>query len=131
MGEDDFYAAISTFAGTYAPVNYALCQGQTFSLQQYTALYSLLGPDFGPSNNATVFTLPNLVAAVPVGVGESSTGTSTELGETGQAAAFSMSNGVPAAMAAGDTPTFPEFRATSTLGINYVICVNGYWPVHP
>jgi microcystin-dependent protein len=131
MGEDDFYGAISTFAGTYAPVNYALCQGQTFSLQQYTALYSLLGPIFGPSNNATTFTLPNLVAAVPVGVGQQSAGAYTELGETGEAAAFTLSNGVPAAMAAGDAPTVPQLEATPTLGMNYVVCVNGYWPVHP
>ncbi len=131
MGEDDFYAAISTFAGTYAPVNYALCQGQTFSVQQYTALYSLLGPYFGASDNGTTFTLPNLVAAVPLGAGQQSNGAYTELGETGQVAEFTLSNGIPAAMTAGDTPTIPTLQATATLGINYVVCVNGLWPVHP
>ena len=131
MGEDDFYAAIGTFAGTYAPLNYALCQGQTFSVQQYTALYTLLGPYFGPSNDATTFTLPNLVAAVPIGVGQQSDGAYTELGETGNAAAFTLSNGVPAAMAPGDTPTVPQVEATPTLGMNYVICLYGVWPSHP
>lgn len=131
MGEEDFLAAISSFAGTYAPANYALCLGQQFSVQQYTALYSLLGPTFGASSNYTTFNLPNLVAAVPVGVGQQSSGAYTALGETGQAAAFSLSNGAPAAMAAGDTPTMPQLEATPTLGINYVICVNGLWPSRP
>jgi microcystin-dependent protein len=131
MGEDDFYAAISPFAGSYAPVNYALCQGQQFSVQQYTALYSLLGWYYSANSNYSTFNLPNLVAAVPVGVGQQSSGAYTELGEAGQAASFSLSNGVPAAMAAGDAPTVPQFQATPTLGVNYVICVNGLWPVRP
>jgi microcystin-dependent protein len=131
MGEDDFYAAISTFAGTYAPVNYALCQGQAFSVQQYTALYSLLGPYFGDNDNVTTFTLPNLVAAVPVGTGQQANGAYTPLGETGQVAEFTLSNGIPAAMATGDTPTIPTLQATATLAINYVVCVNGLWPVRP
>ena len=131
MGEDDFAAAVSIVAGTYAPINYALCQGQTFSVQQYELLYSLLGPTFGATDNATTFTLPNLIAAVPVGTGQQSNGTYTELGETGRVAELTLSNGIPAAMTTGDTPTIPTFQATATLGVNYVVCVNGWYPNRP
>jgi microcystin-dependent protein len=51
-----------------APVGFALCQGQTLSVSQYTALYSLIGNIYGGS--ATTFLLPNLQAKVAVGQGQ-------------------------------------------------------------
>jgi len=133
MGEDDFLGAISTFGGRYAPVNYALCQGQQIATEQYAALYAQIGMYYqGAGNGATTFNLPNLSGGTTVGVGQQqTTGAFTELGETGQAAQVIFSNGPAAAFAAGDTPTMQTVTSVPTLGVNYVICVNGLWPEQP
>ncbi|KJR62083.1 hypothetical protein VY88_28645 [Azospirillum thiophilum] len=52
----------------WAPYNYQLCQGQTVTLQQYEALYSLMGTVFG-GNGSTNFNLPNLAGRAPIGTG--------------------------------------------------------------
>ncbi|WP_451988207.1 phage tail protein [Azospirillum endophyticum] len=52
----------------WAPNNYQLCQGQTLSIQQYMALYSLMATTFG-GNASTQFNLPNLQGRAPIGTG--------------------------------------------------------------
>lgn len=131
MGEEDFIAAVSVFAGTYAPVNYALCQGQTVQVQQYQALYALVGGLFSPGFNSATFSLPNLANAVPVGTGTAQNGTVQTVGEAGLAAQVAFSNGQPSAAADGTIPTLPIVAATQTLGLNYAICLIGNWPQHP
>ncbi|WP_247871818.1 tail fiber protein [Azospirillum sp. TSO35-2] len=54
----------------WAPLDYQRCAGQTLNLQQYAALYSLMGTRFG-GNGSTTFALPNLQGRVPVGTGVS------------------------------------------------------------
>lgn len=58
----------------WAPNNFQLCQGQTIPLQQYEALYSLMGTVFG-GNGSTTFMLPNLQGRAPVGTGHAPSGT--------------------------------------------------------
>ena len=43
----------------FAPRGFAFCNGQLLSISQYTALFSLLGTNFG-GNGQTTFGLPNL-----------------------------------------------------------------------
>lgn len=131
MGEEDFIAAISAFGGTYAPINYALCQGQTIAINQYQALYAQIGTIYQWSGNSQTFTLPNLVSGMPVGAGTQQMPGAVQLGAQGQSAHFALSNGMPAAMSAGDTPTVPSITASATLGVNYVICLIGIWPSRP
>jgi len=52
----------------WAPMNYQLCQGQLLTIQQYEALYSLMGTTFG-GNASTNFNLPNLQGRAPIGTG--------------------------------------------------------------
>lgn len=52
----------------WAPVNYAKCQGQTLTIQQYAALYSLTGVAFG-GNGSTNFNLPDLQGRAAIGTG--------------------------------------------------------------
>lgn len=54
-----FIGEIRMFAGTYAPAGWALCDGQILSIQQYTALFALLGTTYG-GNGTTTFGLPDL-----------------------------------------------------------------------
>ena len=66
---DAYMAEIRLFAGTFAPQNWMLCQGQTLAINQFTALFSILGTTYG-GNGTTTFMLPDLRGRVPVGMGQ-------------------------------------------------------------
>ena len=50
---------------SFAPRGWAFCAGQILSIQQYTALFSLLGTTYG-GNGTTTFALPDLRGRVPI-----------------------------------------------------------------
>lgn len=62
---DPFIGEIRVFAGNFAPQGWALCNGQLLSIQQNTALFSILGIAYG-GNGTTNFALPNLMGSAPV-----------------------------------------------------------------
>jgi microcystin-dependent protein len=62
---DQYLGEIRMFAGNFAPLGWALCNGQLLSIAQNTALFSLLGTFYG-GNGQTTFALPNLQSRVPV-----------------------------------------------------------------
>lgn len=64
-----FLASIILFAGNFAPIGWAFCNGQILSIAQNTALFSLLGTTFG-GNGQTTFALPDLRGRVPVHAGQ-------------------------------------------------------------
>ena len=53
------------FGFNFAPNGWALCNGQTLSISQYSALFALLGTTYG-GNGTTTFQLPNLQGQVPI-----------------------------------------------------------------
>ena len=55
---EPFVAEIRIFAGSFAPKGWALCNGQLLPISQNTALFSLLGTQYG-GNGTTNFALPN------------------------------------------------------------------------
>ena len=56
----DFYLAqIVLFAGSFAPKGWLPCNGQLLPINQYMALFSLLGVQYG-GDGSTNFALPNL-----------------------------------------------------------------------
>jgi len=63
---DPFIGEIKIWSFDWAPYGWALCQGQLLSIQQNTALFSLLGTQFG-GNGTTTFGLPDLRGRVPLG----------------------------------------------------------------
>ena len=63
-----FIGMIAIFPYTFAPKGWAFCQGQILSIAQNTALFSLLGTNFG-GNGTTTFGLPDLRGRAPIGVG--------------------------------------------------------------
>jgi microcystin-dependent protein len=66
---EPFLAEIKMFAGNFPPKNYAFANGQIMSISQNTALFSLIGTNFG-GNGTTNFALPNLIGQVPMGWGQ-------------------------------------------------------------
>jgi microcystin-dependent protein len=66
-----FTGEIRMFGFSYAPIDWAFCDGAQLTVQQNTALYSIIGQTYGGSGNTT-FNLPKLTGLVPVGTGQGS-----------------------------------------------------------
>jgi microcystin-dependent protein len=65
----------------WAPEGFLTCSGQQLQLQQYAALYAVLGSAYG-GDNVRYFNLPNLMGRVPIGAGTSLTsGTNFKLAQ--------------------------------------------------
>jgi microcystin-dependent protein len=79
---DPFVGEIRIFPFNFAPVGWALCQGQLMPISQNTALFSLIGPFYG-GNGTSNFALPNLQGNVPVCAGQGPGLTQRSIGETG------------------------------------------------
>ncbi|MCC2546268.1 tail fiber protein [Hymenobacter sp. BT175] len=65
---EPFIGEIRPFAFGYAPNDWMQCQGQLLSIRQYTALFSILGVQYG-GDGVNTFALPNLATRVAVGMG--------------------------------------------------------------
>ena len=64
-----FIGQISMGGFNFAPRNTALCNGQTLAINQFAALFSLLGTTYG-GNGVSTFQLPNLQGLLPVHMGQ-------------------------------------------------------------
>lgn len=62
---DQYLGEIRMFGGNFAPLGFALCNGQLLPVSQNTALFSLIGTYYG-GNGITTFALPDLRSRVPV-----------------------------------------------------------------
>jgi microcystin-dependent protein len=65
---DAFTGEIRLFAGNYVPQGWLACDGSLQSIQDYAALYSLIGTIYG-GNGTSNFALPDLRGRVPIGQG--------------------------------------------------------------
>src|SRR5579863_2782247 len=65
---EPFLGEIKMFGGNFAPYGWALCNGQTMSIAQNSALFALLGTSYG-GDGITTFGLPDLRSRVPVHAG--------------------------------------------------------------
>lgn len=65
---DPFIGEIRAFAFTYAPLDWATCDGQIMNIQQNTALFSIIGNIYG-GDGKTTFGLPNLSGRAPMDFG--------------------------------------------------------------
>jgi microcystin-dependent protein len=111
-----FIGQITLFAGNFAPRGYAFCNGQLLPIQQYTALFSLLGTTYG-GNGQTNFALPDLRGRVPIHAGqgpglsnyqlgqragqEAVTLTASEIPSHGHTASVNASSGAPNTVSPG------------------------------
>ena len=66
---DPYLGEVRLVSFDFAPKGWALCNGQTLSINQNTALFSLLGTFYG-GNGTTTFQLPNLQGGIPMNAGE-------------------------------------------------------------
>ena len=63
-----YVGEVRMFAGNFAPVDWAFCNGQSLSISQNAALFNLLGTTYG-GNGTTTFNLPDLQGRFPMHMG--------------------------------------------------------------
>ena len=79
---DPFVAEIRIYPFNFAPRGWAFCNGQLLPISQNTALFSLLGTNYG-GNGQSTFGLPNLQGSAPMHPGQGPGLSLHDLGETG------------------------------------------------
>jgi microcystin-dependent protein len=131
-----FLGQITVFPYTFAPSGWADCAGQLLPVSQFSALFSLLGTQYG-GNGTTNFALPDLRGRVPVGQGQLPGGGLYTMGEQAGVTAVTllqtnmgMHNHTLNATGAAGTATSPQnnllaFPKTSTGGGHNPTITNG------
>jgi len=75
-----FIGEVRAFGFNFAPRNFVTCSGQTLSIAQNTALFSILGTTYG-GNGTTTFALPDLRGRVGLRTGQGPGLTNYSLGQ--------------------------------------------------
>jgi microcystin-dependent protein len=86
---DEFIAAIKLFAGNFAPRGWAFCDGRSLPIDQYQAVYALIGTTYG-GNGTTTFNLPDLRGRAAVGFGTGPGLTGRAIGQMGGTEAVTL-----------------------------------------
>jgi microcystin-dependent protein len=93
---EPFVGQIQIVGFNFPPTGWAFCNGQIMPISQNTALFSLLGTQFG-GNGTSNFALPNLQGKVPLGMGNGAGLTPFVIGETsGEASVTLLATQMPA-----------------------------------
>jgi microcystin-dependent protein len=99
---EQFVGEIALFGFNFPPKGWAFCQGQLLAISQNTALFSLLGTQYGGDGKST-FALPNLQGNIPNHQGQGPGLSSYVMGQTGGEAAVTLQ----ASQIAAHTHTLP------------------------
>jgi microcystin-dependent protein len=86
---EPFVGQIMTGGFNFAPKGWASCNGALLPISQNTALFSLLGTQFGGDGKSN-FALPNFQGNVPVGFGQGPGLSDYEIGETNGAESHTL-----------------------------------------
>ena len=79
---EGYIAEVRLFAGTFAPVGWADCDGSLLNISEHNALYALIGTTYG-GDAQTTFALPDLRGRVPLHLGQGAGLSGHTLGEAG------------------------------------------------
>lgn len=79
---DPYVGEIRMFGGNFAPVGWALCNGQLLSISENDLLFSLIGTTYGGDGQST-FALPNIQGRIPIHAGRGQGLSTRVLGEMG------------------------------------------------
>ena len=112
FSQDALLGEVKLFAGTYAPVDWLLCEGQELQISKYTALFAVIGTQYG-GNGTSTFALPDLRDAVPIGV--------------------SKTRAQGSVLSENKINIDPTQSSTTlkTVALRYMICTNGIFPTRP
>ena len=98
---------ITLFAGNFTPLGWQLCQGQLLSISEYTAVYAVIGTQFG-GDGVSTFALPDLRGRVPIHPGSAPGVQLVDMGETGGTEIYTL---MVTEMAAHTHTVNPQFAA--------------------
>ncbi len=88
-----YLGQIQTFSFNFPPKGWALCNGQIMSIQQNTALFSLLGTTYG-GNGVNTFALPNFQGSFGLAWGTApGSGAQYVIGQTGGEINYTLLSG--------------------------------------
>jgi microcystin-dependent protein len=124
---------VRIFAGNFGPGGSPLANGQLLSIAQYTALFSLLGTTYG-GDGLTTFALPDLGGrtAVHAGAGPFLIGQTTGAAQStltqAQLPAHAHSLPLPGPVTGTTGGGQPVSNMQPSLGLNYVIAMQGVFP---
>ena len=113
---DVFLGTILPFGFPFAPSGWMQANGQTLPLNQYQALYALLGVTYG-GNRSTTFMLPNLCGRLPMHQGQGVNLTNRVIG---QVIGTENTN----VLVANLPPHAPVITATATSALTTTTTVN-------
>lgn len=127
-----FLGQVATFAGDFAPSGWMEAHGQTLLINEYPALFTLIGARFG-GDGITTFALPDLRGRVSVGAVTSAdlgsmTGSDFTTLSAAQLPAHAHTldgGGLSGATGAG----MPMDNRQPSLALNYLIAMNGAFPL--
>ena len=122
---DPFIGQLSVFAGSFAPRGWAFCDGGLLRINEYQALFSLIGTNYG-GDGRTNFALPDLRGRVVIGPGQGPGLTSRSLGEKGGTEVGSKSGSGPFLTGGSSKKGVPNEQPYQVL--NYIICLEGVYP---
>jgi len=82
MSTEPFIGEIKIFGFNFAPVGYVLCNGSTLSISNYTALFALIGTEYG-GDGINTFGVPDLRGRRSIGAGQGPGLPAYNLGQAG------------------------------------------------
>jgi microcystin-dependent protein len=125
---DFFLGEIGTFAGSFVPAGVSP-SGQLLSVNQNTAIFSLLGINYG-GNGQTTFALPNLNGTTMVGTGQGPGLSPETIGEQSGSSTVTLHYGQTPANNLNPFGQGQSFdNRQPSLGITYEIATQGVFPV--
>jgi microcystin-dependent protein len=78
---EPFVGEIRLVGFNFAPVNWALCNGQSLAISQFEVLFTLIGTTYG-GDGVNTFNLPNLQSRIPFHMGSNSNGDNFVIGQS-------------------------------------------------
>lgn len=112
---------IYAFAGNYIPEGFAACNGQRLPINNYSALFTLLGTNYG-GDGSTYFQVPNLTNALPIGAGGQ-----YMVGETVGTLSTTLFNEMVPGSIGATAGAVPLSTMQPSLALNYIINVEGLY----
>ncbi|WP_422355483.1 phage tail protein [Roseivirga pacifica] len=122
---------MKVFAGSYAPKNWMICNGEYLKIEDNMALFSVIGTTYGGDGMRT-FALPDMRGRTVIGAGRGpglsdrkageKLGVESDWDNTGRAEAF---NKEPIQV----NVTTESNKMQPSLVANWIICVKGIYPV--
>ncbi len=109
FSQDAMMGEIKLFAGNFAPRGWAFCEGQLIPISQNSALFSILGTQYG-GDGRTTFALPDLRDAVPI-----SASNTRKQGSVVNSANFKIDN-------------TQSSTTVKTVSLRYIIALYGVYP---